>query len=325
MTAPPLDRPANEVGDSNNEEFVEEQIEPRAEVTLTAKQVKEAARRSLITEGNLQRGVIAIALPSVATMLLQTTNGLLDTFFVGSLGTDAVAAITVSGSLMFALMAAAMAVSVGTTALVARFIGERADDDAITATRQSLILAVVIALTTGLPMYFVRIPLLHVLGLEGEALRQASQYLAVTIIGMPSLFLMLILNGAFRGLGDTTRPFWVSLLANLVHAGFNYLLIFGHLGFPRLGLAGGATAFTISQLVATGLYIYFLLRTPLAPALRGGWLMKADWARRIAKIGIPASAQQLIRVGSMLAFQSLLAHSGAGQRSGRGSGNRLAV
>ena len=313
MTAPPPPRPANDVRDNGDEEIADRENSENAVIPfLTARQEKEEARRSLITEGNLQRGVIAIALPSVATMLLQTTNGLLDTFFVGSLGTEAVAAITVSGSLMFALMAAAMAISVGTTALVARFVGERSEADSITATKQSLVISVVIALAIGLPMYFVRIPLLHVLGLDGEALRQASQYLAVTIVGMPSLFLMLILNGAFRGLGDTTRPFWVSLIANLIHASFNYLLIFGHGGFPRLGLAGGATALAISQLAATVLYGYFLLKTPLAPALRGGWGLDWEWAKRIARIGIPASAQQLLRVGSMLAFQGLLAHSGAG-------------
>ena len=308
MTAPTLSRET-----ASDEDAVEEEtFKTREDPKRAARRDKEDARRSLITAGSIQRGVIAIALPSVATMLLQTTNGLLDTFFVGSLGTDAVAAITVSGSLMFALMAAAMAVSVGTTALVARFVGERAEGDAITATRQSLLLAVLIAVALGLPMFFLRIPLLRALGLQSDALLQASRYLAVTIFGMPSLFLMLILNGAFRGLGDTVRPFWVSLLANIVHACFNYVLIFGHFGFPRLGIAGGATALAISQLVATLFYLYYLRSTPLAASLRGGWAMNWDWARRIARIGIPASAQQLIRVGSMLAFQALLAHSGAG-------------
>ena len=300
VTAPTLSRDADDVAS--------QQKDPKR----AARKAKADAHRSLITEGNIQRGVIAVAVPSVATMLLQTTNGLLDTFFVGSLGTEAVAAITVSGSLMFALMAAAMAVSVGTTALVARFIGEKADADAVTATRQSIILSVLISVALGIPMFFLRIPLLSALGLGDDALQQASRYLAVTIIGMPFLFMMLILNGAFRGLGDTARPFWVSLLANIVHAAFNYLLIFGHFGFPKLGLAGGATALAISQLIATILYLAFLPKTPLADALRGGWELDWEWAKRIARIGIPASAQQLIRVGSMLAFQALLARSGAG-------------
>lgn len=281
------------------------------------------ARRALILEGNIHKGVLAIAIPSVATMLLQTTNGLLDSFFVGSLGPEALAAITVASSLMFALMSAAMAVSVGTTALVARFIGEghikKEDDapnddihgDAVTATQQSLILGVVFALLVGIPMYFLREPLLTALGLKAAAHQLSSTYLSIIIFGMPSMFLMFILNGAFRGLGDTVRPFWVSLAANIVHVIFNYLLIFGKFGFPKLGLAGGAVALVISQVVASGIYVAFLRKTPLAPALQNGWKLDLDWAKRICRIGIPASIQQVIRVGSMLAFQGLLARTDA--------------
>jgi len=296
VTAPTISRPADADLAPNDR--------PRS-----PKEIKAEAYRTLILEGNLQRGVIAIALPSVATMLLQTTNSLLDTLFVGRLGTEAVAAITVASSLMFALMSAAMAVSVGTTALVARFIGERNDDEAVLATTQSLMLGLVLSVLVGVPIYFLRFPLLRVMGLDDTALHLAARYLGISILGMPSLVLMLILNGAFRGLGDTVRPLWVSLAANGIHIGFNYLLIFGALGFPRMGLPGGAVALVLSQTVATALYMIFLRVTPIAAAAHGPWRLDVVWAKRISRIGLPASAQQLIRVGSMLSFQSLLAHS----------------
>jgi putative MATE family efflux protein len=283
---------------------------------------KQEARRAVILEGPIHKGVLAIALPSVATMLLQTTNGMLDRFFVGRLGPDALAAITVGSSLMFALMAAAMAISVGTTALVARFIGEGNRTDAVVATRQSLLLSLFVSVAVGVPMYLLRDPLLALLGLDAGAKELAAHYLAVTILGLPFLMLMLTFNGTFRGMGDTTRPFWVTLGANLVHAVFNWLLIFGNLGFPRLGLAGGALALALSQAMATLLYAIFLRGTVLGDALTRrtvtvgersfGWRVDTDWVKRISRIGLPASAQQLIRVGSMLAFQSLLARSGAG-------------
>jgi putative MATE family efflux protein len=281
-------------------------------------------RRALILNGSVSRGVLAVALPSVATMLLQTTNGMLDRSFVGRLGPEALAAITVGSSLMFALMSAAMAVSVGTTALVARFVGEGKYDDAVTVVRQSLLLAIVLSLAVGAPMFVFRVPLLAFLGLDTEARTLAARYLAVTVVGLPSLFTMLMLNGAFRGLGDTVRPFYVTLGAIGIHASLNYCLIFGNFGFPRLGLPGGAAALALSQIMATALYVVFLLRTPLRAAVfprsieaggKGGvrgWAVEGEWARRICRIGLPASAQQLIRVGSMLTFQSLLARSGAG-------------
>lgn len=269
--------------------------------------------RAEILSGKLGKSVFMLAYPSVATMLLQTTNSFLDRFFVGHLeaGPEAQAAVTVSNSLMFALMAAAMAVSIGTTALVARNIGEGDIPQAKKAAEQSLILAILISLAIAVPMWFLRIPLLTAFGLKAAARDLAASYLGVTILGLPTLFTMLALNGVFRGLGDTVRPFWVSLGANCVHATFNWLLIFGNLGFPKLGLPGGAMALALSQVVATALYIVFLRRS-LLKDMRLFPRMKLEWITRIAKIGLPAAWQQLIRVSSMLAFQSLLARLGAG-------------
>ena len=271
------------------------------------------AARADILQGNVHAGVFRVALPSVATMLLQTTNGFLDRFFVGGLGPDALAAVTVAMSLMFALMSAAMAISVGTTALVARFVGQEAPEEAERAAQQSLLLAVVAAVVVGLFMWMIRPYLLAALGLEARPRDLAQSYLNWVILGMPSLFGMLVLNGVFRGLGDTVRPFWVSLGANAVHAFGNWLLIFGNWGFPRMGLSGGALALVTSQVVAFGLYLYFLRRSSLSGALkRQGWRPDWGWFWRIGRIGLPASAQQLLRVGSMLAFQGILARTAAG-------------
>lgn len=278
-------------------------------VSVRSAPKKELERRSLIIEGNIHRAVLMVAIPSVATMLLQTTNSLLDSFFVGQLGPDALAAVTISSSLMFTLMSAAMAISVGTTALVARFVGEGNTTDGVQAVRQSLILATIISIVLSPLMLLARGPLLQVLGLSGTAQNYASGYLFYVLLGLPSLFFMLILNGAFRGLGDTMRPFWISLAANIVHAIGNYLLIFGNLGFPKMGLPGGSLALVLSQVVATGMYVFALRNTELAGALRGRWTLDGEWIQRIARVGIPASLQQLMRTGSFLAFQSLLAHS----------------
>ncbi len=266
-----------------------------------------------ILHGDIHKGVLMVALPSVATMLLQTTNQFLDRFFIGKLeaGPEAQAAMTISNSLMFALMSAAMAISVGTTALVARSIGEGDIKQAEKATQQSLVLGALVALVIALPIWFARYPILAAMGLAESARDLAARYLGISVLGLPSLFLMLILNGTFRGLGDTVRPFWVTLCANAVHAGFNYLLIFGKFGFPELGLPGGAVALLLSQVVSVILYGIFLLRSPLRH-LPVSVRLAVDWAKRIGKIGLPAAGQQLIRVGSMLAFQGLLARSGAG-------------
>ena len=288
---------------------------------------KTPAARADILQGPLAKSVFMLAYPSVATMLLQTTNGFLDRFFVGHLeaGPEAQAAVTVSSSLMFALMAAGMAISVGTTALVARAIGgdksagnadaraagEEMREQAVKAAEQSLVLSVLLSVLIAIPMWLFRTQLLSAFGLQAAAQGLAANYLGVTILGLPTLFSMLAMNGAFRGMGDTVRPFYVTLGANCVHAFLNYCLIFGNFGFPRLGLVGGATALICSQAVATGLYAFFIRRSKLG-AMRFFPRLEWDWVQRIGRIGLPASGQQLVRVGSMLLFQGLITQMGAG-------------
>jgi putative MATE family efflux protein len=306
--APPV--PLGAAGSAIEQQNMAQQANKPA-AALTDKQGKAHLARPEILQGPIHANVFKVALPSVATMLLQTTNGFLDRFFVGQLnaGADALAAITVASSLMFAVMSAAMAISVGTTALVSRFVGEEDEEQSVQAARQSLILAVFAGALVAALMWIGREPLLRALGLAAGPRHLAHAYLHWTLLGMPSMFSMLILNGIFRGMGDTVRPFWVSLGANIVHAIGNYLLIFGNFGFPKLGLPGGALALVVSQLVATGLYLFFLRRTPLRRALslpRVGGLLSWDWSWRIARIGLPAAAQQLLRVGSMMAFQAIL-------------------
>lgn len=274
------------------------------------------SRNGLILEGPLARGVFLVAMPSVAMMLVQTFNGFLDRFFVSKLGPEALAAVTICTSWMWLILAAAMAVSTGTTALVGRFIGagkaaapqeaEAALADAAAATRQSILLSLLISAVVAAALVAFRHPLLIVQGLDSHALPLAEPYLLVLALGQPVQFLVMILGGVFRGLGDTTRPFLVTLGSVAVHAVGNAILI------PRLGIAGGALALVASQVLALALTVYFLRRSPVAAGLTGPWRLDREWARRILKIGLLAALQQLIRVGSMLVFQGMLARTGSG-------------
>lgn len=273
---------------------------------MERRQRDSVARSALILEGPIGRGVFLIAVPSVAMMLVNTLNGFLDRFFVGQLGPEAIAAVTICTSWMWLLLAAAMAVSTGTSALVGRFVGGGNHTDAEHATRQSIILAFLIALVVGVSLAFGRMPILRLQGVGHDALPLASQYLLILAIGQPLQFLNMIIGGAFRGLGDTQRPFYVTLGSVGIHAVGNWLLI------PRMGIAGGALALMLSQVIALGLSIHFLKHTVLVKSLTGPWTLSKEWATRILRIGIPAAFQQVIRVGSMLIFQGFLARSEAG-------------
>lgn len=277
------------------------------------------------TKFGLHRTVWMLAWPSVLTMLLQTFNSFLDRFFVGHLGSDALAAVGVGGQFMFLLMSVGMSISTGTSALVSRFTGAQEPDQAKLAANQSLWVGVIAAVLCAAAVWPLRHLVVGWMGVDSHAAGLCVRYLSLTLLGIPALFVMLILSSVFRGLGDTVTPLRVMIGVNIIHLGGDYLLIFGqsfgihlalfghtvsgHFSFPKMGLMGGATALISSQVVGALLYFWFLQRS----ALRGfGSRLKCldfGWARRILHIGLPAAGQNVSRVLSMMVFTGVLARS----------------
>ncbi len=261
-------------------------------------------RRESASEIHLE--VWRLAWPTVITMVLQTVNGFLDRFFVGHLGPDALAAVGISGQILFLVFSIAMAISIGTTALVARNIGAGEVEEAATAANQSLWIAGFVSVGCVLLMMACRSPLVAAMGVDAAAGGLALQYLTLTILGIPTLFVMLILSGVFRGMGDTVTPLLVMIGVNLVHLGGAYVLIFGAFGAPRMGLQGGAVALVASQVLGAVLYLIRLRRSGLGSISLRQSRPNLAWFRRILRIGIPAAMQNMSRVLSMLVFTGLL-------------------
>jgi putative MATE family efflux protein len=255
-----------------------------------------------------------LAWPSVLTMMLQTVNSLMDAFFVGHLpnGRQALAATGTGGGIIFLLVSLAMGITVGTTALVARFTGARDSENVLNATGQSLSLGAALGLGLGFLGLLLRGPLASAMlnaDKNPEAAHLCIAFLQAALVAMAPLFVMNVFHAAYRGSGDTRTPLLATLATIGTHITFNYLLIYGHCGFPRLGVVGAGTAFAISIFVGLALFLAVL---PFRPALRGclkpRYLrLRADWAWRILRIGAPAALQAVIRTSAMMSFSGMLA------------------
>ena len=267
----------------------------------------------------LHGNVWRLAWPSVLAMLLQTFNSLMDTFFVGHLpnGAQALAATGIGGSVQFLLVSLSMGVAVGTTALVARFTGAKDSDSAVRAAGQSLTLATLLGLLFGIAAYAGRDAMVDVL-LNGrnnpEAARLCTEFLSAALLASVPLFVLNAIQGAFRGLGDTRTPLLITGGMIAVHISCNALLIYGNLGFPRLGVQGAGIALAASLYVGAGLFLLALSRQAvLKDAMRRRHLrLQWEWAERILRIGIPAAVQALIRTLSMMSFTGMLARAAEG-------------
>jgi putative MATE family efflux protein len=263
--------------------------------------------------------VIRIALPAVVTMLLQTVNGLMDMFFVGHLpqGRDALAATGIGGSMIFLMISCAMGVATGTMALVARFTGAQVLEDSRYAMGQSLTLGTLIGFALGIGLYLGRTPVVNLL-LNGKedpiAAQLCNDFLSMALLATLPIFLINILQSAFRGLGDTQMPMYITSAMIGVHIFLNWLLIYGNMGMPRLEVKGAGIAFALSQVIGVALFFWAMIRkSPLSAALQWHYLRpQKEWIWRILRIGIPSSVQNLVRVFSMMSFNGMLARTGEG-------------
>ncbi len=269
----------------------------------------------------VHRRVWKLAWPAVTTMLLQTANMLLDTFFVGHTpqGVSALAAAGAGGQVNFLLVSIAMGISTGATALVARASGAGERREAERAASQSITLSILAGAVLGAIVFMVRSPVSHWLlggSADARAAHLCSQYLGVALLASAPNFLINALVGIFRGIGDTHTPMRIQAVMILAHISMDWLLIFGHCHFPRMGIVGAAAALALSISLGTALYVIALATlTPLNAALKWKNLTPIPsmyW--RILRIGIPASIKMVFRTLSMMAFTGMLAL--AGQAAG---------
>ncbi len=247
-----------------------------------------------------------LAWPTVITMLLQTANGWLDAAFVGRLGAAALTGVGLAGQVNMVLMAVVTAVSVGTTALVARFIGADEPQNTEESIRQSILLGVIGSLISGVLLVALARPLLVYMGAEGASLRLGITYFYILMLGVTPFYLLLILTGVFRGMGDMWTPLIVMGVVTVISIVGDFLLIFGIGPFPRLGVVGAGIATVTSRVVGSGMLLFFLARSPYGGCLRNGWRPDWRWFARVLSIGTPAAIQALLRTGASMTYYSIL-------------------
>jgi putative MATE family efflux protein len=232
--------------------------------------VREALRGSHqdYTAGNLNRAILLLAIPMVLEMVLESLFAVVDVFFVGRLGADAVATVGLTESMLMLVFAVAIGLSMSTTAMVARRIGEKDPEDASLAGVQAIILGLVISLAIGIPTFIYAPRLLGWMGATPEIISSGSGYARIALGGCGAVMMLFLNNAIFRGAGDAAiamRLLWVSNIINLV---LDPCLIFGLGPFPRLGVTGAALATLTGRSIGVGYQFYRLARgTERLPSL----------------------------------------------------------
>lgn len=270
-------------------------------------------------------GIWQLAWPAITANLLASLVGIVDMKIVGALGAPAVAAVTTGNRIFFVLQALLMAVTAGTTALVARAWGAGDRAEAERVTRASLWLCMAIALAMSALALAIPHQLAGVFRVDPEAVVLAAVFIRWHAPFQIAFGVFFALGAALRAAGDTRTPLWIGAITNVVNVALAYTLVYGKLGLPALGVAGaalaGGIAFLVGAVALTGLWArgrLLLGRSGgVAEAFAGGRL------RRIVDIGYPAGVEQMVWQGGFVAFLWIVSLYGTGAYAAYGIGVSL--
>jgi len=203
---------------------------------------------------------LKIAWPAVVESFFLALAGLIDSYMVAGLGPEKVASVGLSTQPKFFALAIFFGMNVATSALVARRFGEKNKEDANRVLKTAVIWAAILSIIVGLIMVLLADPIIHLCGSEPETHADGVTYMRIIIGFQVFTVLTNIINSAQRGAGDTKITMRTNLISSAVNICFNYLLIQGNLGFPRLEVRGAAIATVLGYAVAAAISIITLFK-----------------------------------------------------------------
>lgn len=284
----------------------------------------DAGKIPSLTDGPIFPAMIRLATPIVIAQFLQTIYNVVDTFWVGRLGPDAVAAVTLSFPPLIVLFSLAAGLTIAGTSLVAQYTGARDPQNAGKVAAQCFAAVTVTSIVIGALGILMSEPLLRLVGASEEVLPMADLYLTIFLYGIPFVFMSFTYSSILRGIGDTMTPLKLRAVATVVNIVLDPILIFGWFGLPAMGVAGAAWA----SVIALGLegILGFII------VLRGAGGLKftlpsfrPDWGviGRIFRIGTPAALEMTAGTIGLAFLTSIVALSGMEAVAAFGIGMRI--
>jgi len=253
-----------------------------------------------------QRRVLALSTPIIGENLLQTMVGAVDTFMVARLGAAAVAGVGTGFEIVFFIISILSAIDIGATVLVSQAIGGGDRHRANHLARQAIVWGILLAVPVSFAMYFAAPWIIGLFGTEPDVAAAATTYLQIIAATSVALFLSFVCGAVLRGAGDSRTPLAAAVMANVVNVAGAYVLIFGHLGFPALGVAGSAIGAAAGRGIGAAYMLFAMARGRKAISLHGvwGWRPEFPIARQLLTLGVPAAVEQVLSSG---AFMTLIA------------------
>lgn len=264
------------------------------------------------TSGSMRRAIFLLAVPMVLEMLMESTFAVFDIYFVTKLGPDAIATVGLTESLITIVYAIGVGLSMATTALVSRRIGEKDPEKAARAAFQSIITGLAVSLLIAIPGMIFAKDLMRMMGANDTIVNEMSSYTSIMLGGNAVIMMLFIINAVFRSSGDAAISFRVLVIANLLNIILDPLLIFGIGPFPELGITGAAIATNTGRGLAVLYQLYLLFYGKGRVRLSAKNIaIRMETIRQVLKLSAGGIGQYLIATSSWIGLYRIISEFGS--------------
>ncbi len=276
------------------------------------------------TTGSITRNIWLLAIPMILEQATVVVFQLGDLFWVGRVNPQALAVVSLSGTIRWTLVSLAVGLGTGGMAVVARRVGEHNEEGADRATAQTLFLAVLVTLLLSGVGFLTIGPILRILGAGPDIFSTTLTYMQVTLAGLLAIVLFSVINTLFRGAGDARAAMLIGGGVNILSVLAEPFPVFGIGPLPRMGVVGAAVAvisvYAVGLLAQTALLLSGKLHIRLVPRLLRPDL-RLMWT--IVTIAVPSTIEMFLRALSRVVLLGIVAIYGTFAVAGYGVANRL--
>ncbi len=277
-------------------------------------------KRDLILNGKMSRVIFLLSGPIMLNNFIQTVYNLADTFWVSRLGSTEVAAMTLIWPVIFFVMSLGMGMSIAGTALISQYTGAHSLDEATEVAGQLLSFSVILSIVLGCLGVFFTPYIVKGMGGEGQLYNNATEFLRIIFMGLPTMFLFFTFSAIKQGQGDTITPMKYGALS----VGLNIILDPIFIFTFKLGIGGAAVATVLARGIFSFYAVYRLFTKTDGIHLKKSHLhLNKDVLIKIIKVGFPSSIGQSTAALGFIVLNMFIISFGKSTMAAFGIGNRI--
>ncbi len=270
---------------------------------------------------NRVKKVLNLSLPAALNSFLDMLQTLVDLIMVGRISPSAIASVGVSMQLIWGIYVFVSIFHIGTNALVSRFVGAKNIDEAGKVIFSISLVAFLFSVPIGILGFLFSENLFLLIGTSKEVAKLGGEYLGIVSLTIPFLFLGGIFYSALSASGDTKTPLKIGIAGNILNTVLDYVLIFGHFGFPELGVKGAAIATATTNIFEV--FIYLIILGSRKFNIYFNYSFSFNLVKRALKVGIPTGIERIITYSSYIVLVILITEYGTFTLAGYQIGLRI--